>query len=509
MNSEDKFRELLNEKLEGKEFPFNAGNWEKAQEMIDASRGRKKRRAIILWLFLIGTLGISTYLVWNRMPEDSSLAATDSPAVQVSPDAGIAKTGVAPQQAAGNRSAAPVAGKTNMAPAAEAAPEAPEGSEKTKPAAPATLPGRSGPAAAEKIKTPANLPAGSKPAETTRPAAQTAAPMAAAAKPAGQTPARQLPVPPAVAAMPEKDPAAEQKNPDAQTPASDAGTPADKAGQPIETAKAAPGTTTAVTPEPAQEQTEPNAMATAGLAADSLAQPPAAAKDTAGVAADATEVMIRKPSYPKHLFFAEAGANYLAGWPAPQQRDAAGFNPIAGIGYINNLTENLGLSLGMGYTSIGHLGAYSHTSTVNTLGLGEQSAVTVITPARLHYLALPLRLTMAIDSRNSFGLGYTLAYLLTADSKVETYDQVTNSEVGGHIRSNYAVSSARGYVQGFSAFDSQLSVLYRRRLYRELFVNTELQLGLTDLKDNKFFASNSFERSLGLKVTLMYNIFKK
>jgi hypothetical protein len=95
------------------------------------------------------------------------------------------------------------------------------------------------------------------------------------------------------------------------------------------------------------------------------------------------------------------------------------------------------------------------------------------------------------------------------DSKLETYEQTTNYEQGGAIRSGYAASQTRGHSKGFSAFDSQLSVFYRRKLYRELFVNTELQLGLTDIKDNKFFASNSFERTLGLKVTFMYNIFKK
>ena len=499
MNSEDKFKELLNEKLAGKEFPFNAAGWEKAKELIDASRERKKRRAAALWLLLLCSLGVSTYLVWNLQGQEKALATATQPAGTTQADASVPAT--APENATLHQRQAPaaapaVAEKAEGGATAQAAASAEETAKKT--SRPASEPASPAP---EKIKTVE---------KRVQPARETPAPVAGTTRRAN--PANGVPAPVPVAinpTMPGKVPPT-QKDQDIAapgTPAAEQKTPATPAEKPAENTVEAPATKSLAAVAP--EQALPEAVSTGTVAPGIVAASPIAARDSAGAVADATEVMIRKPAYLKHLFFIEAGANYLAGWPAPQKRDAAGFNPVAGIGYINNLTENLGLSLGIHYTSIGHLGAFSHTSKVNTLGLGEQSAVTVITPSKLHYLALPLRLTMAIDDKNSFGIGYTLAYLLTVDGKVETYDQATDYEHGGSIRTNYKTSSTRGYTQGFSAFDSQLSVLYRRKLYKQLFINTELQLGLTDLKDNKFFATNSFERTIGLKATLMYNIFKK
>jgi hypothetical protein len=505
MNSEDKFKELLNEKLEGKEFPFNAAHWDKAQEMIEASRERKKRRATILWLLLLCTLGVSTYLVWN-LPEDKGLAEAIAPKPTAGTNAASTKTDPAAANNTDNSPAAPSIENTSARLPAKAT-QALETAEKISPARQETTAERPNSPVAEKIK----APEGHRVEKTMDPADESTSPAVHQAK---QKQKRQVPAIPAATLNNKNDVAVEQNNPGVVTPegpVSEEKTPATTLEQPIEKPAETPPaeSITAATPTSLPEQALPNAVETGSLTHGLVAEAPVTGKDTVVTVADAIEVMIPKLSYPKHLFFIEAGANYLAGWQASQKRDAAGFNPVAGIGYINNLTDNLSLSLGVNYTSVGHLGAYSHTSKISTLGLGEQSSVTVITPSKLHYLALPLRLTMAIDSKNSFGIGYTLAYLLTVDSKIETYDQATDYEQGGTIRSNYAVSTTQGYTKGFSAFDSQLSVLYRRRLYRELFVNTELLLGLTDLKDNKFFASNSFERSLGLKVTLMYNIFKK
>ena len=75
MNSEEKFKDLLKQKLEGTEFPFNAGNWDKAQQLIDASREKKKRRAaFILWSLLLLILGVSSYFVLTPQPDTTSKA---------------------------------------------------------------------------------------------------------------------------------------------------------------------------------------------------------------------------------------------------------------------------------------------------------------------------------------------------------------------------------------------------------------------------------------------------
>lgn len=504
MNSEDKFRELLNEKLGGKEFPFQADHWEKAQGMIDAARGKKKRRAAMLWILLLLTLGASTFLLLNLQPETGKVAANTAAAPAIPPAGNAANTA------------------NSNSPSAHAAAQAIEqtAANSRQQAAEPALPARN------------STPAAAKAGAAAIVAAKTGE------KDAGTAPVEQVPARAEISMAAKKSRQQAPKERTASAAGAQAAAPAKEESSPAAETHMPIAGTTAASPEPAQPETttskssttteEPASAATEESRAATL--PPAI---TASVAAEAPETTattasaaatdsaatavaapapITKPAFIKHVFFAEAGVNALAGWPAPEKRDALGINPVFGLGYLNQLSETIGISFGLQYTSVGNLGAYSHTSTESTLGLGAESTVTVITPARLHYLAIPLKLNAHIDANSSFGIGYTLAYLVTAQSTMETYEQRPNfnNEMGqAYITSNHAQSKVTGYTRGFSSFDSQVSAFYRRRIHKELWVNADLLFGLTDIKDNKFFASQRFERNLGLKVTLSYNLFKK
>jgi hypothetical protein len=174
-----------------------------------------------------------------------------------------------------------------------------------------------------------------------------------------------------------------------------------------------------------------------------------------------------------------------------------------GVNYARNVSRDIKLSLGIHYTSVNNLKSYSNISKQSSYGFGETAKVTVITPNKIHYLLLPLKIAYAIDEKNTVGLGYTFGYLITVKSKVENYTQSINS------KTETTITKTTGYTKGFKPFDSQLALFYRRKILGNLYANMELFLGLTDIKDNSFFGSSNVDRNVGVKFTMMYNIFNR
>ena len=206
---------------------------------------------------------------------------------------------------------------------------------------------------------------------------------------------------------------------------------------------------------------------------------------------------------PKNFFSFEAGVNYLLGWKNADKREAGGFNLLLGVNYLNSVTKKIALSVGIHYTTVNNLHNYSNTSKIGRYRFGEEGSVTIITPTKIHYIQMPFKFCMAFNQKNIVGVGYTFGYLLTVKSKVENYtEQLT-------AISEKTTSQTNGYVKGFNDHDSQVSVFYRRRIYNNLFINGEAFFGLTDVKDNVFFKSNFAERNSGIKLTFIYNLFKK
>ncbi|MBX3162860.1 MAG: hypothetical protein KF900_00105 [Bacteroidetes bacterium] len=205
----------------------------------------------------------------------------------------------------------------------------------------------------------------------------------------------------------------------------------------------------------------------------------------------------------KPFMYFEAGGAYLLGWKNAGKREGNGFNPVVGFNYYNYLNEKLALSLGAQYTSVNNLSNYNNTSKKTTrYSFGEESQVTVITPQKVHYLLVPIKLHYFLDSSNSFGAGFNAAYLLTVGGTMEIYDVRLNKQ------ENYKSGKVNGYTEGFNTFDTQVSVFYRRRLHKNIGVVAELFYGISDIKNNLFFNSSVKEKNKGLKLTLTYTVFK-
>lgn len=216
---------------------------------------------------------------------------------------------------------------------------------------------------------------------------------------------------------------------------------------------------------------------------------------------------LSEPDYVRCLaaegIFYEAGAAWNFGWKGPLNRDARGFSPVAGVNYMNRLGNRYSLSFGLQYLQVNNLSGSSKTSRVSSYLYGEQSRVTVITPSKLHYLVAPIRLHFYLNDRNVFGGGINMAYLLNVEAKVTSYDEKPG------FTGNYETVKLSGYNEGFSWFDSQLALFYRRKMSHSLELQAEVFVGLMDVKQNEFFQFTHKERNSGAKLSLIYNVFRK
>ncbi|MBA2613164.1 MAG: hypothetical protein H0U95_14435 [Bacteroidetes bacterium] len=206
---------------------------------------------------------------------------------------------------------------------------------------------------------------------------------------------------------------------------------------------------------------------------------------------------------PVHFISFEAGTNYLFGWNNPGKKDANGFNLVVGLNYSNIVTKKINFSIGIHYTTVRNLSYSNYTVKTTRYNFGEESDVMVFTPTTLHYLVTPIRVSYALDARNVFGLACNVGYLFNVNSNVELYSQTANQ------KSSSTVLRTSGYLQGFKTIDTQLSVFYRRNLSKDLCLHTEFMYGMSDVKNNAFFSSSVKEKNVGFKFTLIYNLFKK
>jgi hypothetical protein len=232
-------------------------------------------------------------------------------------------------------------------------------------------------------------------------------------------------------------------------------------------------------------------------------------------------------------FYAEVGTYFNFGWkyqnvtevPDFNVTEGQGFNPIAGVSYLKSVSNKLSMSLGAYYLMVAHLklGTKTSSSSKTALGLqanesalapsypgqgltayyGEQKEVTAITPLLLNYIVIPAKVHYLINSGQSITLGYSLAYLLDVTSRVETYS------VNPISQSEKKTTMTGGYTEGYKIFTSQLNVGYRKKIYKNLWVDGEVLFGLTDIRDNAFFGIDLTERATGFKISLTYNLVKK
>jgi hypothetical protein len=526
MSSEEKFKDLLKQKLEAKDFPFNPENWEKARELIDESRSRRKRILpfILLCIGIFISGGLCVYFFDEVLnPATSDLAVQAAAEAVVGPADKEKNKGVVPGEPfSTNRKNSTTINKTVPEPKSGTVKADPEQNAETiETTVPKNVQRESvSPLKNDEFNKTAAVESRNK--ETTRAQVNASRSQGMASQAALKRRTKIKTISNAPAATNRSNAAAQDFVTGAKAEAKIKRT--DSKNKKEVPSNAQPDVTIGSRPEVKQMEAPagqvelaektPETIPAPGQSPETLVGNPVAATPTTESAtetkAEVPVALIKTDSTqeksdesPKNIFSVEGGLNYHLAWKDDKGKDANGINPVVGFNYLRVLNSRMGISLGAHYTTIGNLGNYSNQTEQKRYGFGNVSAMTVITPVKIHYLYAPLRVSYALNSKNTVGVGYAFAYLLTVNSKVENYTQQLNET------SDHKISKTNGYAQGFNNYDSQLLLFYRRKIYSDLSANAELFFGLSDIKDNTFFASKHFERNTGVKFTLIYNIFKR
>ena len=511
MNNEENLKKSLQQLVESKEFPFDEAEWNKAAAIIDAGKEGKRRRALYWFAAasLLLLLGFYAYMSsGSAAPANQNIAALPVPAQATNKADEYTKAPVAPTEITTTPELSNTAPLAENASPVAAAPSAPVQKKATKNPAATPVQKVSPASPAEPVQAPlANkqpdkqMPAADiKPLKTTK-----------AGNPSDHTNNKQEP---AVTT----DPLAQQPletKPTEVNPDKVADQP------PVLSNDTGSGTMTTVsqnakTPEsstPLAEDKSNTSEQKADVPTESptVAQIPAPAKkDSVPVAkttppADSTKVALPTPtvSLLRNFFNIEGGVAYLNGWKNPDSRDAQGFNGVLGVNFYSLIATKFYFGLGVQYNSVRNLAYSQKTSKFTRYRLGEESEVTIITPQTMHYLTVPFKLNYQFSTKNAFGIGCNVGYLLNVVSKVDRYTESMN---GIENMETYTTS---GYTEGFRLFDTQMNLFYRRQVFGALWANAEFFVGLNDTKNNVFFKSNAMERNTGLKLTLSYNLYTK
>jgi hypothetical protein len=456
MNSEEKFRQSVNKLFEDADFSYDAGNWEKAKAVLDAKD--RRRRAVVFITLLIGAGVIVLYML---TPLEKTTAAS------------LAKSPV------GDRESRTSSHGVNMAPAKVPEPTVDAAAQKPAIRKPVASSAEGREIRVEKRATDYEVVRPPQPAEN-----------AATSVPGNEIHGESTTV---------KDPVS-GRGVSAQIP-----TVALAAGEEVVKTSAhtsIPAGEPAATASVAVDE-KPDTLVTyhARMIPDSaISQVSAMSSVPDTVAAtNGTET----PRVSSNHVFIELGGFFNAGWTISGTREGAGINPVAGIGYFNEIGEKYAFTVGAAFTMLSHLSLDSKTIKSTRIAFGEESDVTRITPVSVNYLDLPIRIHYRTGDKQAFTVGGGMLYLLDVRSRVEEYaERLAEQE-------NYKSYETYGYVQGFSKFVPYFSAGYRRKILDKLWINAEAVFGLSDLRDDVFFDIPHKERRMGLKLSVTYDLIRK
>jgi hypothetical protein len=201
------------------------------------------------------------------------------------------------------------------------------------------------------------------------------------------------------------------------------------------------------------------------------------------------------------LFSIDAGGEYSFGWSNFWlNSEGTGLHPVFGISVTHFVSKKFALALGVQYNSIVHLRT-GYTNSATNYDFGYTTNYTTITPTTLYYLSVPLYLRYNLDDNDAICLGTSLQYLLNTSSGLTT--GVSNTLHTGTVQNK----TVYGYTQGFNNTDFQLRLAYRRKIIKALSITAEGYYGLMDV-ETSFISDGKFKRNDGLRIIFSYDLIK-
>jgi hypothetical protein len=476
MTEQEKFDDLLRSKLEGRDFPFDETNWDKAEEAIDRSE-KKRRYGIIALIFAAGIgVGIAVMLPFinntkspgtvTPQPSQQAVAANSlNPGNTITANSGVQSQ--AQQTVTGNSSTV----------------------------------------------TQATTPQNNTPGKKNQKVSADSAKQYSYVRPASERRKKrkgQTGFSPANNAAITYTRTHDENSPWAKSGKADNTTEQNnntQSGNTSEVSSAGANKTPNTTSQAVQQNN--NTTSVSKQADSTHTSPPIAINDTANKKRDSSATTTlssntpppAKPAKYSHtLLSLDAGAGYSLGWEKEGGKQGNGLSPVFGISATHNFSKTISVFAGVQFNSLTNINTlYSNSST--QYDFGSYTNVNSVTLKTLYYMAIPLKIQYTILTDNIISLGITPLYLVNTSSTVVSYQQNYYGVSGN------TAATKPGYMDGINPWDAQLTLAYRRKI-NHFTVSAEYYYGLLDIENNSFFENNVFERNSGFRLLLSFDIIK-
>jgi len=198
----------------------------------------------------------------------------------------------------------------------------------------------------------------------------------------------------------------------------------------------------------------------------------------------------------------EAGANFHTGWNYHDTLEGRGLSPLAGVGYTYYFNPQWAFYSGIRYENIGGLKASRKVFSDTKYDFGYSAVNTIVETKSLHYLVLPLQFQYTINGKNAVRLGGSVSYLAFTQSNVSVYSR------NSFGTSDVTEKEQNAFVNGFNQWDASLTLAFRRKISERFNVSVLADYGLLDIKSNDFFSNRKYERNVGLKAIVAWDLFQ-
>ena len=208
------------------------------------------------------------------------------------------------------------------------------------------------------------------------------------------------------------------------------------------------------------------------------------------------------PKYYTNYFGLQAGAAYLLGWQTNNITDAKGMNWYAGIQAGHYFNRYIGFGAGVEVFSIEHIQQPFYKNTMVQYSFGSSTSYTLVTSNQLYYVALPIKAHLRFNKAHVLSLGFTAGWLSQAKNTEATYLSSDFNSPAAPAKQVY------GVYQGANRLNMMLSADYQLKVTNKLTMTGGFNYGLSDLFKNNSFIS-AIEKPIGIRLGLQFNLFQK
>jgi hypothetical protein len=178
-------------------------------------------------------------------------------------------------------------------------------------------------------------------------------------------------------------------------------------------------------------------------------------------------------------------------------------NAFAGVNFGVFLPKKFILSVGAQVYNVSNITQPFYTQTRYDYDFGYTGTHTNVTANSLFYASVPVKISYPLSRKSRIGAGINMGMLFSGMSTVETYNE---SDL---VKSNVTETKVKGYYEGVNKMNTMISAFYTYRLNYRLSVNGEIMLGLSDVYKNSVTNNGTFERNMGARLSLQYDIIRR